>query len=151
MVPRQYRLAQVFVKSPKGAGADAAAKAQVKVDGIRKRLRQRDADFATVARAESDEPESAANGGEIGWLAESRIQPEIRSQLGSLNKGSMSEPVRLDDGWHILKVLDVKEPYTPALAEIRPQLAQRMRAERAKALSQDYVAKLVQAASGRGE
>lgn len=144
LVPRQYRLAQVFVRSAKGAPADAAAKAQVKLDGIRKRLREKGADFATVARAESDEPDSAAKGGEIGWLAESRIQPEIRAQLGSLAKGSTSEPVRLDDGWHILKVLEVKEPYTPALAEIRPQLARRMRAERAKALSQAYVEKLVQ-------
>lgn len=61
-----------------------------------------------------------------------------------MTKGSTSEPVRLDDGWHILKVLDVKDSYTPALAEIRPQLAQKMRAERARALSQQYVAKLVQ-------
>lgn len=68
LVPRQYELAQVFIKSPKGAGTDAAAKAQVKLEGIRKRLRQRDADFATVARAESDEPESAAKGGRsAGW------------------------------------------------------------------------------------
>jgi len=144
LVPRQYDLAQIYIKNPKGSDETSAAKAQVKLDGIRKALAKRDADFGAIARAESDEPESAAKGGELGWLAESRIQPEIRSQLGSLAKGTVSEPVRLDDGWHVIKVLDVKEPYTPSLTEVRPQLAQRMRDERAKANSQQYIAKLLQ-------
>lgn len=143
-MPRQYRLAQIFIKAAKTADADTAAKAQVKLDAIRKRLRQPAADFATVARAESDEPQSAAQGGEIGWVPENRIQPEIRTQLGSLAKGSVSDPVRMDDGWHILKVLEVKEPYTPALAEVRSQLAQRMRQEQTRANSQQYVTKLLQ-------
>jgi len=144
LMPRQYRLAQIFIKCPKSADADTAAKAQVKLDGIRKRLKQKDADFSTVARANSDEPQSAAQGGEIGWVAENRIQPEIRTQLGSLEKGTVSDPVRLDDGWHILKVLDQKAPYTPELGEVKQQLAARMRQQKAQANSQEYVAKLLQ-------
>lgn len=144
LTPRQYDLAQIFIKNPKGSDAASAAKAQIKLDGIRKALGKRDADFAAIARAESDEPNSAAKGGELGWLAENRIQPEIRDQLGSLSKGSVSQPIRLEDGWHILKVLEVKEPYTPTLAEIRPQLVQQMRTEKARADSQQYIAKLLQ-------
>ena len=145
LVPRQYRLAQIYIKAPKGSDPSYAARGEVKLDGIRKALGKRDADFAAIARAESDEPDSAAKGGELGWLGENRIQPEIRTQLGSLTKGSVTEPIRLDDGWHILKVLEVKEPYTPGLAEIRPQLIQQMRDERARANSQQYIAKLLQA------
>jgi parvulin-like peptidyl-prolyl isomerase len=134
IVPRQFDLAQIYIKDPKGSDASTAAKAQVKLD----------ADFAAIASADSDDPASAAKGGQLGWLAETRIQPEIRSQLGTLSKGTVSQPIRLDDGWHILKVVDVKEPYTPTLDEIRPQLSQKMRAERARADSQQYVAKLMQ-------
>ena len=144
VVPRQFDLAQIYVKDPKGSDEDADSKAQVKLDGIKKALAKKSADFATVARAESDEPESGAKGGELGWLAENRIQPEIRKELGNLTKGSVSQPVKLDDGWHILKVVDVKEPHTAELSEIRTQLVQQMRNERARALSQQYVAKLTQ-------
>ena len=144
LIPRQFDLAQVFVKNPKGADATTVAKAQVKLDAVRKALAKHGADFAAIASAESDDPSSAAKGGELGWLAETRIQPEIRSQLGSLVKGAISQPIRLDDGWHVLKVVDVKEPYTPSLDEIRVQLSQKMRAERARANSQQYVAKLMQ-------
>ena len=144
LVPRQFRLAQIFIKAPKNADQAALAKAQVKLDGIKKALKKRDADFAAIARAESDEEASAAKGGELGTLPENRIQPEIRAQLGSLARDSVSDPVRLDDGWHILKVLEVKEPYTAALADVRQQLIQQMRTERTKALSQAYVARLSQ-------
>jgi parvulin-like peptidyl-prolyl isomerase len=144
LIPRQYDLAQIFVKDPKGSDDATNAKAQVKLEAVRKALARHDADFASIARADSDETQSANKGGEIGWLIESRIQPEIRAQLGSLAKGDVTPPVRLDDGWHILKVLDTKEPYTPELSEIKPELVQKMRAERTQQNSQQYLGKLLE-------
>jgi parvulin-like peptidyl-prolyl isomerase len=114
------------------------------LEAIKKSLHHSGADFATVAKAQSEEPESATRGGELGWLTENQIQPEVRSQLGSLTKNSISEPIRLDDGWHILKVIDIKEAYTPALDEIRTALAQQLRNEKTQANSQAYLAKLLQ-------
>jgi peptidylprolyl isomerase len=55
----------------------------------------------------------------------------------------VSDPIQLDDGWHIIKVLDVKEPYTPTLDEIRTQLIQQMRNAKARDNSQQYLEKLV--------
>jgi parvulin-like peptidyl-prolyl isomerase len=144
VVPRQFEVAQIFVKDPKGSDAATEAKAKAKLTSVRKALAKDDADFASIARADSDETTSAGKGGELGWLLETRIQPEIRSQLGSLSKGSITQPVKLDDGWHILKVIDVKEPYTPTLEEIRPALVQKMRAARTQQNSQQYLAKLLQ-------
>ena len=144
LVPKQYRLAQIFIALPKTAEKADIDKVQSEVDSLKKDLHQKDADFALIARTRSEDSQSAAKGGEIGWLTENQIQPEIRSQVTSLAKGAVSDPIRLADGWHIVKVLDTKDPYTPSLDEIRPQLTERLRAERAKALSQEYVAKLLQ-------
>jgi parvulin-like peptidyl-prolyl isomerase len=144
LVPRQFRLAQIFVALPKNADKTSTEKAQAKLETIKKSLHQSGADFATVAKANSEEPESATRGGELGWLTESQIQPEVRSQLGSLSKNSISEPIRLDDGWHILKMIEIKEPYTPALEEIRGALAQQLRNEKTQANSQAYLGKLLQ-------
>ena len=144
LVPRQFRLAQIFIAAPKTADDAVLEKAHKKLDAVRKALKQRDADFAAIAKAQSDEPESGARGGDIGWMTENQIQAEIRSQVLALAKKGVSEPVRLNDGWHFMKCLDMKEPYTPPLEEIRAQLIEQVRSEKAQALRQAYLAKLLQ-------
>jgi parvulin-like peptidyl-prolyl isomerase len=144
LVPRQLDLAQIYIRDPKGADDSGSPKAELKLDAVKKALARRDADFAAIATADSDDTASAAKGGDLGWLSEGRIEPAIRSQLGSLTKGAVSQPIRLNDGWHVLKVNDVKEPYTPSLDEVRSALRARMRQERAQVNSQQYLAKLLQ-------
>ncbi len=139
LVPKQFRLAQIFIAAPQDGEAPA------KLAVVEKALKAANADFAQLAAAYSDEAASAAKGGEIGWLAESQIQPDTRKAATTLAKGAISAPVRLADGWHILKLLDVKAAYTATLPEVKAQLAQRLREEKAKQLSQEYVAKLLEA------
>jgi parvulin-like peptidyl-prolyl isomerase len=140
-VPRSYRLAQIYIAAPE-EGAEKTAKARL--EAILKRLKAAEADFGQVAREMSEEKESAARDGEIGWLSEKQIQPEILSALPKLRLNVVSEPVRLKDGWHILKVLDAREPFTPIFDQVRVQLAQRLRAEKVRADMQAYVAEKLQ-------
>ncbi|MCW1887291.1 peptidylprolyl isomerase [Luteolibacter flavescens] len=142
-VPKTYRLAQVFVALPKDADKAATDKAKAKLDAVGKKLKEKNADFAAIAAAESDEAASKAKGGEIGWISEAQVQPEIREKLPKLATGTVSEPVKLDDGWHILKMLDSKEAHTAALDQVRDQLAVQLRAERARLNRQEYLAKLL--------
>lgn len=144
LVPRSYRLAQIFISHLKGADKATTEQAQSKLEMIRRSLKPKDADFAAIASAESEERDSASRGGEIGWLSETQIQPEIRSQLTNLTLNAISEPIRLNDGWHIIKVIDIREPYTPTLDQIRGQLVQQLRTERTRTNSQAYIAKLLQ-------
>ena len=141
-VPKQYRLAQIYVACPKGCDKDTEAKAQAKLDAVVKAVKS--GDFATVAKSQSDDASSAQRGGELGFLAESQIQPEIRSTLSSLSKGATSDPVRMNDGWHVVKVLEVKEPYTATLDEVKGSLANELRNQRAQVLGKSYLAKLLQ-------
>jgi parvulin-like peptidyl-prolyl isomerase len=144
LVPKQFRLAQIFIALPKTADKSTTEKAQSKLEAVKKSLHQSGADFAAIAKANSEEPESASRGGEIGWLAENQVQPEVRPQVTSLSKNATSEPIRLEDGWHILKVLEIKEAYTPTLDEVRSQLVQQLRNEKTRSNSQAYLAKLLQ-------
>jgi len=139
VVPRQFRLAQIFIATPKDSD-----KAPAKLAAVEKALKAPDADFAKIAKANSDEATSAAKGGEIGWIGEEQLQPDIRKSTSSLKKGAVSTPIKLADGWHILKMLEIKEPYTAPLSELHDQIAQRLREEKAKQLAQEYVAKLLQ-------
>lgn len=143
-VPKQYQLAQIFISAPQSAGKESDAKAKVKLETVTKSLAHAGADFAAIARLNSDEPESSAKGGEIGWLLEKQIQPEIMARIGGLAKGATTPPLRLTGGWHIVKVLDFKEGYTPSFDDMRETFAQKIRTERVKASSQAYLSKLVQ-------
>ncbi|HYV65640.1 MAG TPA: peptidylprolyl isomerase [Myxococcales bacterium] len=140
-VPRKFRVAQIFVPAAKG---DPDGKAQKRAAAIAAKLREKGADFAAVARAESAEANAAERGGEIGWLSEAEMVPGIRSTVTSLAKNGVSDPIRLDDGWHIVKVLDVRAASKRPLSEVRGAIAAQLRAERAQANRQAYLGKLLE-------
>ncbi len=138
LMPRQFQLAQIFVASPKDAEKATEDKAKKAVDDIQRKLKAAGADFAAIAN-END----SQNGGDLGWVAENQIVPGIRTQVMGLAKSAVSEPIRLDDGWHILKLVDTKASYTRTLPEVREQLVQQMRTERSKMLRQAYLGELI--------
>jgi parvulin-like peptidyl-prolyl isomerase len=143
--PRQFRLAQIFIPCPKGAPAEMVEKAQTKLAKVKARLDSPTDDFATVARTESEDAASRDKGGEIGWLTEAQIQPELRAPIIRLREHGISEPVRLNDGWHILKCLAKREARTPELTEVQATLVAQLRAEKATANSEAHVSQLLQA------
>ena len=143
-VPRQFRVAQIYVAVAKGADKAAEAEARKKLDAIVKKLGAKGADFAAIARAESDDVQTAGKGGEIGWLTEAQMVPGIRSTAIALARDAVSEPVRLDDGWHVLKLLDARPAGPRPLAEVRDALVSQLRAAKVRDLRQAYVAKLLE-------
>ncbi|MBL9160950.1 MAG: peptidylprolyl isomerase [Verrucomicrobiales bacterium] len=140
--PKAWQLAQIFVSSVP-AESNVAADPEAKVKRIAEALKKDPASFATLAATESEEPVSAAKQGEIGWLPEPRIHPDIRTVLPGLALGAISEPVRMDDGWHFIKVLDIREARVPTLEQIREPLAERLRAEKARLGTEAYLAELL--------
>jgi parvulin-like peptidyl-prolyl isomerase len=141
-VPKQYHLAQVYIACPKGSDKAVEEKAQARVDAAQKAIKS--GDFGEVAKTQSDDASSASRGGDLGFLGDSQIQPEIRAAVGSLSKGSVTDPVRLTDGWHFVKVVEVKEPYTATLDDVKVSLAAELRNQRAQVLGKAYLAKLLQ-------
>lgn len=136
IAPRQYRLAQIFIKAPKEDKA--------KLDAVTAKLKERGAEFGAVAAQFSDLKPEAEKGGEIGWVAETQLMPEIRQAVSGLAKDGIGDPIRSDDGWHILKLLDTKAAGPVALAEVKPALIERLRQAKAQQLRQAYLGQLLQ-------
>lgn len=96
----------------------SAEQATQKAQAIVARLRS-GANFAELARAESDDPNSASNGGSLGVANRAMLPPEIGATLAKLQPGQYSPPVRTPLGVHIFR-------YDPvSLEALRPQLQQR--------------------------
>ncbi len=64
------------------------------------------ADFAPLARQNSDDPASVVAGGDLDWVNEGSLPPDMENAIAALEIGVLSEPFRSESGWHIAEVLD---------------------------------------------
>jgi peptidyl-prolyl cis-trans isomerase C len=85
------------------------------------------ASFEELAKANSKDPGSGEKGGDLDWANAGSYVPEFSQAMVKLKKGEMTEvPVKSQFGWHIIKVVDVREAQFPPLDEVRPQIQQRL-------------------------
>jgi peptidyl-prolyl cis-trans isomerase SurA len=99
------------VRNLKNSKAQNDSEAQSKIKDLEARL-QRGEDFGMLAQNYSEDPNSAPNGGDMGMIPESnldKVSPELRKLIVSLPAGVPSLPVRLPEGYLILKVIS-REP-----------------------------------------
>lgn len=89
--------------APVVSAADSAA-ARSRADSLAAAARAEGADFAAIARRSSDDPVSAANGGDIGWMRPEALDPAIREGVAGLDVGAVSAPVRTLLGWHVVRL-----------------------------------------------
>ena len=138
-VPKQYRLGQIFVLAPPESDKAAFQKAQAKVTDLVSKARAKGADFAALAKANSDHSESAAKGGDMGWVAEANLLPELRESVSTLKKGETSAAIRSPQGWHIVRLEDSRDRSVKPLPEVKEQIAGALRARKAQETEQAYL------------
>lgn len=74
------------------------------IDEIRKRILDGKDDFATLAKTYSDDPGSALQGGDLGWVNPGMMVPQFDERMNTAKPNELSEPFRSQFGWHILQV-----------------------------------------------
>jgi peptidyl-prolyl cis-trans isomerase C len=85
------------------------------------------AKFEDIAKKQSKDPGSGANGGDLDWAAAGSYVTEFSEAMVKLDKGQMTEaPVKSQFGWHVIRVDDVRQAQLPPLAEVKPQILQQM-------------------------
>jgi peptidyl-prolyl cis-trans isomerase C len=78
-------------------------------------------DFAELAKAESKDP-GAADGGSLGYFTQDQMVPEFASVAFKLEKGALSDPVKTQFGWHIIKVEDKRNKPVPSYEQVKDQI-----------------------------
>lgn len=85
------------------------------------------AKFEDIAKKQSKDPGSGANGGDLDWAAAASYVTEFSEAMVKLDKGQMTDaPVKSQFGWHVIRVDDVRQAQLPPLAEVKPQILQQM-------------------------
>lgn len=143
MSPRQFHLAQIYLAEPADVSKDAAAAIAQKARDLAKRAKAKGADFAALARTNSDDAATAAKGGDLGWVPETQILPEILAGLKANGDKGVTEPIRAAGGWHILSVLGTQAPAPRPLDQVHDQLAAALRESQINRNDQAYVDKLL--------
>jgi parvulin-like peptidyl-prolyl isomerase len=82
--------------------------------------------FAEVARQFSTDPESKANGGDLGTIALSSLPTPLRKVVENLPAGEASEPVQGPGGWYVFKAADIRPARTAPFAEVREQILEQL-------------------------
>jgi peptidyl-prolyl cis-trans isomerase C len=97
--------------------------------------------FEDIAKKQSKDPGSGANGGDLDWAAAGNYVKEFSDAMVALNKGQVSAPVQSQFGFHIIRLDDVREAQLPALADVKPQIVQQMTQQRMATFQQELRAK----------
>ena len=87
--------------------------------------------FEDLAKKQSKDPGSGANGGDLDWANAASYVPEFAGAMVKLNKGQTTqEPVKSQFGFHVIRLDDVREAQLPKLDEVKPQIAQQLQQQR---------------------
>jgi peptidyl-prolyl cis-trans isomerase D len=130
--PEQIRASHILLKTE--GKDDAAVKAHA--EELLKQARA-GADFAELAKKNSEDEASVKNGGDLDYFGRGRMIPEFEQVAFALQPGQISDPVKTSYGYHIIKLVDRKPGTTRTLQEVRQQISDQLASERAQAQAAD--------------
>lgn len=129
MDKQEYLLAHIQV--------DSAAEAEKLIEQLGK-----GGNFAALARQNSKDASSSAEGGTLPWAGPSSMPTSFAAAVRELKKGdTMRTPVRTDVGWHVVRMIDMRDSVAPPLESVREQLVQALQEKKFTAWTDALVAK----------
>ena len=142
VTPEKREVSHILISVPSDAGADIAEQARERLVALKDRIAAGES-FEDLARANSEDPGSAAGGGALGFIERGIMVPAFEETAFALAPYQVSDPVRSSFGWHLIKVTSVQGSRGATFKEVRDQVlvqyqsreAERIYAERAETLA----------------
>jgi peptidyl-prolyl cis-trans isomerase D len=134
-VPDEVKVAHILIKTPP-AGADGKVdekgveEARKKAEDVLKQFKG-GAKLEDLAKKYSDDPGSAKQGGELGWIGRGRTVPEFEKAAFSQGKGQTSDLVKSSYGFHIIRTEDKHEAHLKTLDEVKGEIEPLIRQQKA--------------------
>lgn len=124
-VPETVRASHILLRVPEDSGEELEAERLGELEAIIAQL-ETGADFAELAEEHSDDPGSAARGGDLNYFPRDRMVPEFAEAAFALEPGQLSEAVRSPFGWHLIKVTDKQEARMLDFDEVKEELTEQL-------------------------
>ncbi len=129
--PETREARHILITVPEDADDAAVEAARQKLLEIRQRIEAGE-DFSDLAREFSQDPGSASDGGSLGEIERGMMVKPFEDALFALQPGQISDPVRTQFGWHLIRLDGIKPGGTRSLDEVRDRLADEIRTEQAE-------------------
>lgn len=114
------------------------ARALAKIKELQAKLKG-GADFAELAKANSEDPGSKEMGGSLGFFGKGRMVPEFEKAAFGMKEGQVSEPIKTNFGYHLIKRGERRPARTETLAEVTPQIREQLVGQERGTAFQKYV------------
>jgi peptidyl-prolyl cis-trans isomerase D len=140
-IPEEVKVRHILIKTP-APGADgkvdskAVEAAQAKAEDLLKKIKG-GADFAELAKKSSEDPGSASQGGELGWIQRGRTVPEFEKAAFSLPLGQTSDLIKSSYGFHVIQVEDKHTPHVKSLDEVKAEIEPIIALQKASTLAEN--------------
>ena len=140
-VPDTVRASHILIAVPENAKPEEVAEKEKKAKEIAAKVKKGD-DFAKLAKENSEDPGSKESGGDLNFFAKDRMVPEFADAAFKMNKGDISDPVKTQFGFHIIKVTDKKEARTIPFPEVKEKIAAYLKDAKHKTAIEEYITQL---------
>lgn len=139
----QRLVSHILVKVADGADAAAVEAAKAEAAKLAVQARQPGADFAELARKNSDDVGSSASGGDLGWITPDTMAAPFDAAVFAMQPGAISDPVKTDFGWHVIQLREVKAGDQVPFEQVRQELAQEYKAVASERAYNELAGKLL--------
>ena len=130
----ERRASHILIAADKDAGGDARAKAKARAEALLAEARKNPDGFAELARKNSQDPGSAANGGDLDFFGKGAMVKPFEDAVWALKPGEISNVVETDFGYHVIRLAAVRggerKPFDAVRAEIQTELRNAQLAKR---------------------
>jgi peptidyl-prolyl cis-trans isomerase C len=117
----EVRARHILIRVTDPKDEKASKQAENKIRALIERLKKGE-DFAALANEFTEDPSGKQNGGDLDYFTKDQMVPEFSAAAFRLEKGQISEPVRTQFGWHVLKVEDKRIRQPPQYEQVKDQL-----------------------------
>lgn len=128
----ERRASHILINAPKDAAVAERQKAKLKAEELLKAVRVNPASFAEVARKNSQDPGSAAKGGDLDFFARGAMVKPFEEAVFAMQKGAISNVVESDFGFHIIQLTDIKRPAQRSFDELRAGIESDLKGQQAQ-------------------
>jgi len=125
----ERKASHILISVPPDASDDVKQAARDRAEGILEQVRQSPEKFAEITKENSDDPGSAAQGGDLGFFGRGVMVKSFEDKIFSMQLDEISDIVETDFGFHVIKLIAIKEGKHPDLEEVREQIEKKLKIE----------------------
>lgn len=128
---QERQASHILITQETAANAEDKKKAREKAEDLARQVKQNPARFAELAKQHSQDPGSAANGGDLGFFSRGTMPKAFEEAVFAIKPGEIAGPVETEYGYHIIRLANVKGGETQSFEDVRAKIEQELKRQQA--------------------